>query len=122
MDRPTSLILGGSDKGCLFDDIFKVEPNLITNYILMGQTRAKLYQTAMQWGKKNVYLCDDLSCAVELAYKLSSSGNNVLFSPACASYDMFSNYEERGKCFCGIVRGLKKSEDNRLDDNQKTKV
>lgn len=120
MKSPTTIILGGSDKGCDFDDIFKVEPSLVTNYVLMGETKNKLMQTALKWGKRNVFMAASLSGAVELAYRLCNSGDNVLFSPACASFDMFSCYQERGKCFCGIVKGLKQSEDNRIKDIKKT--
>lgn len=121
MQSPTTLILGGSDKGCLFDDLFSMEPNLITNYVLLGETKNKIAETAIKWGKQNVFISDNLSQAVELAYRLSNKGDNVLFSPACASFDMFNNYEERGKCFCGIVRGLKKNENN-AKTNKKTSI
>lgn len=120
MTKPTTIILGGSDKGCSFDDVFNHEPTLIKNYVLMGETQAKLLDAAKKWGRQNVFLASSLSSAVELAYRLSSRGENVLFSPACASFDMFDNYEQRGKCFCGIVRGLKKSENNRIKNNKKT--
>lgn len=120
MTRPTTLILGGSDKGCEFDQLF--EPSIVTNYVLMGETKNKLAQTAKSHGVDNFVLADSLSSAVAQAYNLTNEGGVVLFSPACASFDMFSGYEERGKCFCGIVRELKKNENNRFKSVQKTKV
>ena len=121
MTAPTTLILGGSNKGCSFDDIFNCQ-SLITNYVLMGETKHIIAQTAKKWGKENIVMANSLSNAVELAYKLSATGSNVLFSPACASYDMFTNFEQRGKCFCGIVRELKRSENNSRKNIKKNKV
>ena len=120
MTAPTTIILGGSDKGCGFDEIFE-QQSTIMHYVLMGQTKQKLAQSAQNCGANNYTFADSLSSAVQTAYKLTPNGGVVLFSPACASFDMFSNYEERGKCCCGIVRELKKSENNRIKNIKKTK-
>ncbi len=120
MTRPTTLILGGSDKGCDFDKLF--EPSVVTSYVFMGETKNKLVETATKLGVNNFVLADNLSSAVTRAYNLTNEGGVVLFSPACASFDMFSGYEERGKCFCGIVRELKKNENNRTKSVKKTKI
>lgn len=120
MTRPTTLILGGSDKGCAFDELFY--PSVVTSYVFMGETKNKLVETATKLGINNFVLADNLSSAVVRAYNLTNEGGVVLFSPACASFDMFSGYEERGKCFCGIVRELKKNENNRLKSVKKTKI
>lgn len=111
MKQPTTLILGGSDKGCSFSEIFNMQ-SVVANYIFIGQTKHKLAQTALQFGIKNFMFAETLSGAVTLAYKNTNKGGVVLFSPACASFDMFDNYEQRGKCFCGIVRELKKNENS----------
>ena len=121
MKKPTTLILGGSDKGCEFDDIFKTK-SFVSSYVLMGETQHKLAQAAQRNKKNNYVFADCLSTAVEMAYRLTPNGGTVLFSPACASFDMFENFEQRGKCFCGIVRELKKSENSRIKSIKKTKV
>ena len=121
MNKSTTLILGGSDKGCEFDDIFK-QQSLVSNYVLMGETQHKIAQAAQRLNITNYVFADNLSTAVEMAYRLTPCGGTVLLSPACASFDMFENYEQRGKCFCGIVRELKKRENNRIKNIKKTKT
>lgn len=120
INRPATLILGGSDKGCQFDEIF-MQTSTIVNYVLIGQTKNLLAQAADRHGCKNYVFAENLSSAVQIAYKQTPTGGVVLFSPACASFDMFANFEQRGKCFCGIVRELKKSENNRSKNFKKTK-
>ena len=121
MAAPTTIILGGSDKGCGFDEIFG-QQSTIVHYVLMGQTKTKLAQSAQKCGVYNYTFAESLSSAVQTAYQKTPVGGVVLFSPACASFDMFANFEERGKCFCGIVRELKKSENNRSKNLKKTKT
>ena len=118
MTEPTTLILGGSDKNCSFDEIFTLSGSCVKDYVAFGQTKNKIVQTAQKYGV-HVFEANTLSQAVMLAYNLCVQGQTVLFAPACASFDMFSGYEERGKCFCGIVRSLKKSENNRIKANKK---
>lgn len=122
MNRVTTLILGGSDKGLSFDEIFTISHSLVKNYIFYGQTKQILFDTACKYNIKNIFVADSFIDAVEIAYRITNSGECVLFSPACASYDMFSGYEERGKCFCGIVREIKKRENNHNKNLQTIKV
>ncbi len=110
MKSPTTIILGGSDKGLIFDEIFKMNSPLIKNYVFVGQTKNILQKTAEKYNIKNYYIAESFYQSVHLAYALSNKNECVLLSPACASFDMFSGYEERGKCFCGIVREIKKNE------------
>ena len=56
---------------------------------------------------KNIFICDNLEEATKKLYKLSKKGDIILLSPACASFDQFSNYEMRGNCFKKIVNSLK---------------
>ena len=70
----------------------------------------------MFYGVSNVYEVDTLKEAVDLGFSLSKNGDAVLLSPACASFDMFSSYEERGKVFMKIVR-----EKLRHEEKQKRK-
>ena len=121
MTEPTTLILGGSDKQCSFDEIFALENSCIKSYVAFRQTKNKIVECAKKFGK-HVFEASTLSEATTLAYNLCTQNQTVLFSPACASFDMFSGYEERGKCFCGIVRSLKKSENNRLKINKKIQL
>ena len=104
MTANTTIILGGSDKGLEFDDLFLNANSNIKNFICIGETKNKLISTAEQYGISNVYEALTLKEAVDLAFSLSKNGDCVLLSPACASFDMFSNYEERGKVFMNIVR------------------
>lgn len=120
MSEPTTLILGGSDKGFDFDELFDNFPKIIKNIIVIGQTQAKIIASATKKGVSNVYEAKSLKDAVFLGYSLSKKGETVLLSPACASYDMFKNFEQRGKVFVKVVRELERVE-NRKISNKKTK-
>lgn len=106
MSEPTTVILGGSDKGFEFDELFTNVPVLIKNFVVIGQTKQKILDAGQRMGVANIFEAQTLKEAVELANNLSLSGETVLLSPACASFDMFQNYEQRGKCFIRIVREL----------------
>jgi len=107
MNKPTTLILGGSDKGYTFDDLFVSMPEHIKNIVVMGETKEKIIKSAKKYKKCKIYTAHNMKESVFLAYSLSSESSIVLLSPACASYDMFSNFEERGKVFKRYVRSLK---------------
>ncbi len=111
MTSDTTIILGGSDKGLDFDELFMNVPEKIVNFVCIGETKNKLIESAKRCNAKNVYEAESLKKAVELGVSLSKVGDNVLLSPACASFDMFSSYEERGKIFTNIVREMAKHED-----------
>lgn len=108
-----SLILGGYDKGSDFDDLARVIVSRgAVSVVLMGQTAPRISQALAAAGYgHSVTIAGDLEDAVgkarDMAARAVSSGGTVLFSPACASYDMFRNFEERGKMFKTIVRSLK---------------
>ena len=104
------LILGGSDKRLPFDDIFKINDSNLQLVLAVGQTAMAIKTTAEKY-KIEVKVCSDLSNAVYVAFK--SGVENVLFSPACASFDSFSSYAERGENFVRAVKELKKSEEER---------
>lgn len=107
MTEHFSIILGGSDKGYEFDKLFENKNPLLKNVIVLGETKQKILDSAGRQGVSNVYEVKSFKDAVNLAYELSESGETVLMSPACASFDMFTCYEQRGDVFCNIVRGLK---------------
>ncbi len=107
MTEPTTIILGGSDKGYEFDELFEKMPMLIKNVIVLGETKGKILSAAKKFKRSNVFTVSSIEEAVNVAYGLSGKGETVLLSPACASFDMFSNFEERGKVFSKLVRRLK---------------
>ena len=75
--------------------------------VLIGQTREKIAECARKHGVSNIILADTFREAFDLCVKQAEPGDAVLLSPACASWGMFKNYEERGRIFKEIVRNLK---------------
>ena len=106
MTENTILILGGVDKGCEFDDLFTVLPSKIKGIVVVGEAKDKIYACAKKYGYKNIVIAGSFKEAVLHARLMAKRGWNVLLSPACASFDMFKNYEERGKAYADIVRSL----------------
>ena len=122
MTEHTTVILGGSDKGCEFDELFECVPVLIKNFIVIGETKQKILAAAAKNNVSNVFACQTLKEALGLAWDLSESGECVLLSPACASFDMFSNFEERGKAFSKFVKELEKSENRKISNKKGKKI
>ncbi len=106
MDRPTVLIAGGMDKGSDFTEFIDAFGDKIKAMIVFGETKNIIEETALKIGFKNVYICETLNQAVTKAYSMCEDGYNVLLSPACASWDMYSSYEVRGREFKDIVNSL----------------
>jgi UDP-N-acetylmuramoylalanine--D-glutamate ligase len=105
MTKPTVLILGGIDKGndyTLLEDLVKEKVKAI---VCMGVDNSKIH--AAFDGKVST-IVDSVSAeeAVDYAYRLATVGDAVLLSPACASFDLFKNYEDRGKQFKEAVKNL----------------
>jgi len=103
---PSSIILiaGGRDKGSDFHSLGELIKERVRGLILLGETQEKL---ATSWqGLAPITKVATLSQAVKAAYKLAKPGETVLLSPACASYDMFTDFEERGRVFKEEVRKL----------------
>lgn len=109
MQAPTILIAGGYDKGVSFDALAQivVASGHIRGIVLMGATREKIRNALLNAGFSDITMAADLAQAVQESLLMAESGNNVLFSPACASFDMFRDYEERGRIFKQIVRDIK---------------
>jgi UDP-N-acetylmuramoylalanine--D-glutamate ligase len=105
MTRPTVLILGGFDKHSDFHELFSHFPGSeVKAAVVLGETKEKILQTAADAGLSG--LCrtaDAFEEAVLLARSLTVPGDAVLLSPACASWDMFDNFEQRGDVFKEIV-------------------
>ena len=108
MDRPTVLILGGSPKKTnyvpLGEEILKCP---IVHIVLIGETAKEIQKALDIVGYKDyIHAGYDFKKAIELSFELAPKGGNVLLSPACASFDMFDDYEARGRIFKGIVNAM----------------
>ncbi len=106
MNRPTYLIGGGYDKQSEYKEWIESFDGKVKKLILIGQTREKIAKEAEECGFTDVMLLDTFEEAVLTAAKLAEPGEAVLLSPACASWGMFKNYEERGDKFKEIVNSL----------------
>lgn len=105
MDSDVILIAGGYDKGAEFEDLIEKSKDKIKTAILFGETAEKISKACKE-NDLEFYITKDLNKAVELAEKISCEGNDVLLSPACASWDMYSDYEVRGQHFKDLVKEL----------------
>ena len=109
MKAPTVLIAGGYDKHTDFTPLCEeiVKSGRIAKIVLIGVTAQQLADTLEKVGFHDWEMAGtDFQKAIERAYALAEPGWNVLLSPSCASFDMFSDYEARGRIFKEIVRGL----------------
>ncbi|MBO5070359.1 MAG: UDP-N-acetylmuramoyl-L-alanine--D-glutamate ligase [Roseburia sp.] len=107
MNRPTLLIGGGYDKESEYDEWIESFDGKVKKLVLIGQTKEKIADCAKQHGFTDVVLCDTFEEAIDVCYENAVEGDAVLLSPACASWGMFKNYEERGRIFKEYVHGLK---------------
>lgn len=106
MVSPTHLIAGGYNKDSDFTPIFKVFGNKVKTLILMGATKDKLAEVAKAFNFDEVVFATNMEEAVQLAFESSNSGEAILLSPACASWDMYDNFEQRGDHFRACVNRL----------------
>ena len=105
MDAPTVWIVGGVDKGNNYKELFPFINEKVKAIICLGVDNKKLFET---FGNMVDVIVETqfMSEAVKIAYKVAEAGDNVLLSPACASFDLFDNYEDRGRQFKEAVRNL----------------
>lgn len=99
MNTKTILIGGGYDKGSSYDEWIQAFDGKVKYLILLGQTKELIASCAKKNGFHDIIFVETLKEAVEKAASLASEGESVLLSPACASWGMFKNYEERGDRF-----------------------
>ena len=109
------VILGGYDKKIAFDPLVPVVIERAKAAVLYGATKEKIKQSFDEYRENtadsetesvDLYIEDSFDCAVNKANELAVSGDVVLLAPACASFDCFKNFEERGNRFKEIVMGL----------------
>ena len=106
MNRPTVLIGGGYDKNSEFDEWIEAFDGKVKHFVLVGQTKEKIAETARRHGFTNIVLTETFEETVAVCAKLAEPGDAVLLSPACASWGMFKNYEQRGDIFKELVKAL----------------
>lgn len=103
---PTILLAGGLDRGNSFDELI---PSLrrVKGVITFGQTAEKIIEAAKEAGINLIKRVDNVEKAVQEAYDISEEGDVILLSPACASWDQFKTFEQRGDMFVESVHRLK---------------
>lgn len=106
MERPTVLIAGGYDKSSEFGDWANSFGDKIKCLVLLGQTKYKIEEAVRKTGFENIIIVETFEEAFEEALKNAEPGYAVLLSPACASWGMFKDYEERGNIFKEFVKQL----------------
>lgn len=103
---PLALILGGSDKGCDFDEIFLHTGTNVKLICAVGETADKIVATGQKYSV-SVYRCESYMQAARTCYcRIKNIGGVVLMSNACASFDMFDGYASRGEHFVRVVEEI----------------
>lgn len=105
MNTPTVWIVGGVDKGNDYTSLFPFINEKVKAIICLGKNNDPLFD-AFGNMVDNIIETQSISEAVQIAYKIAAVGEAVLLSPACASFDLFENYEDRGQQFKAAVRQL----------------
>ncbi len=109
IESPIILIAGGMDKGSEFSEFIQSFKSKVKALVLLGETAEKIKNTAITFGYNNIYIVKDMKEAVSLSFDMSTYGDNILLSPACASWDMYKSYEERGEDFINRVESLRRA-------------
>ena len=105
MTSPTVWIVGGIDKGNDYSVLYPFVNEKVKAIICLGKQNNKLFKN-FQSMVDTIVETQFMSEAVKIAYKIAEAGDNVLLSPACSSFDLFENYEDRGQQFKASVRKL----------------
>ena len=105
MNTPMVWIVGGVDKGNDYKALFPFVNEKVKAIICLGKDNEALFD-AFGTMVENIIETQSMSEAVQIAYKIATAGESVLLSPACASFDLFENYEDRGHQFKSAVRQL----------------
>ncbi len=116
MKNETVLLLGGKDKGYDYHMLFSgVKSGRVVRAVLYGENRYSLLSAARAVGFEKISVCPTFDEALMLARMVAKEGQTVLLSPASASFDEFSGYEERGDRFCEFVRGIERIVEREAD-------
>ncbi|WP_136515730.1 UDP-N-acetylmuramoyl-L-alanine--D-glutamate ligase [Geomonas edaphica] len=107
-DSGITLIAGGKDKGGSYEPLAKLVSERVSHLVLIGEAKERMKEALGHL--TDTRFAETLEEAVDMAHRLTEPGGVVLFSPACSSFDMFKNYEERANCFKAAVRAAKKEE------------
>jgi UDP-N-acetylmuramoylalanine--D-glutamate ligase len=102
------LIAGGYDKGSSFDELIKAFDGRVKHMVLLGKTAPMIKETAERLGFVDSVIVEDMEACVNEAFRIAEKGDNVLLSPACASWDMYKSFEHRGEHFKECVKKLSK--------------
>lgn len=105
MEHPTVWIVGGVDKGNDYSELFQLVNKKVKAIVCLGIDNSKIVN-AFGNCVEHMVETSNMEDAVRVACKLASAGDNVLLSPACASFDLFENYEDRGRQFKQAIRNL----------------
>lgn len=104
--NPIILIAGGMDKQSSFDELLEIAKENVRALVLLGETASGIEQCAKNKGFTDIHVVKNMKEAVNISYNIANSGDVVLLSPACASWDMYKNFEVRGKDFKDNVNNL----------------
>ncbi|MDE6357662.1 MAG: UDP-N-acetylmuramoyl-L-alanine--D-glutamate ligase, partial [Eubacteriales bacterium] len=107
MKKPIYLIAGGYDKNADFKEWIKTFENRVKKLILIGEVKEKIAKECKELNFEKFEMADNIEIAVKICYENAKDGECVLLSPACASWDMFKDYEERGNLFKEYIKNLK---------------
>ncbi len=105
MQTPTVWIVGGTDKGNDYTQLLPLVNEKVKGIICLGVDNEKI-KAAFSNIVDTIIETQSMEIAVQIAYKMAERSNTVLLSPACASFDLFENYEDRGRQFKAAVRNL----------------
>ena len=107
--KEVTLILGGKDKGMDFNEMIPAMEETVENVVLIGETGPKIAACLKEYPYNNslmpfrVFRCDSFKEAISRCFEVTGRGKVILLSPACASFDMFNDYKDRGKKFKELV-------------------
>ncbi len=106
LDKNIILIAGGEGKAQDFTELAEYFPGHLNNLIVLGKDKDQIAKAAKKVGFQNIHEVENMAEAVKVASNIAKAGDKVLLSPACASWDMYNNFEERGQDFKEQVEGL----------------
>ena len=105
MKKQVVWIVGGVDKGNEYSDLFSIVKEKVKAIICLGDSNTNIIQS-FQGKVETIVQASSMKEAVNHSFNLAEKGETVLLSPACASFDLFKNFEDRGLQFKNAVRSL----------------